>query len=58
MAIYVAAAVVDIVVDVKRESAVGGEGGRERERERERSEKALESMNAGNLVATDANKRT
>ncbi len=30
----------------------------ERERERERSEKALESMNAGNLVATDANKRT
>jgi hypothetical protein len=56
LAIYVAAAVVDIVVDVKRESAVGGEG--ERERERERSEKALESMNAGNLVATDANKRT
>jgi hypothetical protein len=48
LAIYVAAAVVDVVVDVKRE----------RERERERSEKALESMNAGNLVKTDANKRT
>jgi hypothetical protein len=31
LAIYVAAAVVDVVVDVKRESAVGG--ARERERE-------------------------
>jgi hypothetical protein len=35
LAIYVAAAVVDVVVDVKRESAVGGEGERERARARE-----------------------
>ncbi len=47
-----------MLLSTSRESLQLVEREKERERERERSEKALESMSAGNLVATDANERT